>query len=295
MKIVTEAAALEPVPAGQRRAVVMTMGALHDGHLALVRHARQVADQVLVTIFVNPLQFDDSADLDRYPRALDADCALLAAEGVDLVYAPSERDVYPGATPIVTVSAGAINDVFEGAARPGHFDGVLTVVLKLINLTRPDVAVFGAKDAQQVIAVRTMVRDLSVPVEIAVAPTVRDADGLARSSRNVFLSPPQRVHALALSRALRAADAAAGVGADVTAVVQAGQQVLTAVPAVAVEYFAAVDPASAQPVPSDYRGEVVIAVAARVGQTRLIDNVTTSIGTTTRIGDLDDAPGGGTS
>ncbi|WP_061962944.1 pantoate--beta-alanine ligase [Demequina aurantiaca] len=276
MRTVTVASELG-APRGTR-AVVMTMGALHEGHLTLVRHARSIADEVLVTVFVNPLQFDDPADLERYPRTLGADAALLEAEGVDVLYAPALDDVYPGGVPIVTVAAGAINEVFEGAARPGHFDGVLTVVLKLMNLTRPDVAVFGAKDAQQVIAVRTMVRDLNVPVEIAVAPTVRDDDGLARSSRNVFLSASERDDALVLARALRAADAAAGSGAAVAEVIRAGEQVLADTPAVVVEYFAALDPASAQPVADDYRGDAVIAVAARVGKTRLIDNVATHLG-----------------
>ncbi|WP_430868358.1 pantoate--beta-alanine ligase [Demequina aurantiaca] len=276
MRTVTRASELSRAPQGTR-AVVMTMGALHGGHLALVRHARAIADEVLVTLFVNPLQFDDPADLEGYPRTLDADSALLEAEGVDILYAPDVDDVYPGGTPIVTVSAGAISDVFEGASRPGHFDGVLTVVLKLMHLTRPDVAVFGEKDAQQVIAVRTMVRDLNVPVEIAVAPTVRDDDGLARSSRNVFLSPGERADALVLSRALFAADAAARWGAAVPEALRAGAEVLASVPSARVEYFAALDPLSAQPVRGDYRGEVVIAVAARVGKTRLIDNVSSHI------------------
>jgi len=284
VKILTRASQIEAPSAGSTRAVVMTMGALHEGHLALVRHAREIADQVLVTIFVNPLQFNDPADLEQYPRTLEADCALLEAHGVDLVYAPAESDVYPSGVPIVSVCAGTINDVFEGALRPGHFDGVLTVVLKLMNLTRPDIAVFGAKDAQQVIAVRSMVRDLNVPVEVSVAPTVRDEDGLARSSRNVFLSTGERADALALSKALSAADACAQTGAGVADVLRAGRAVLDAFPGALTDYFAALDPASAHAVPSDYRGEVVIAVAARVGQTRLIDNVTTSIGTTPRLG-----------
>ncbi|MFO7243621.1 MAG: pantoate--beta-alanine ligase [Actinomycetes bacterium] len=278
MRIVHHATELPAPQAGRRRAVVMTMGALHEGHLALVRAARAAADEVVVTIFVNPLQFNDPADLERYPRTLDADAALLEPEGVDWVYAPDVEDVYPGGQPIVTVSAGSINDVFEGAHRPGHFDGVLTVVLKLMHLTRPDVAFFGQKDAQQVIAIRTMCRDLNVPVEIAVVPTVRDADGLALSSRNVFLSPQQRADALVLSRALRAADAAARQGASAADVVAAGRVVLAEVPSVVPDYLDALDPASAQPVPGDYRGEVVIAVAARVGETRLIDNIVTTIG-----------------
>jgi pantoate--beta-alanine ligase len=278
MRIIHSARELPTPKAGTRRAVVMTMGALHEGHLALVRAARDSADEVLVTIFVNPLQFNEAADLDRYPRTLDADAALLDREGVDWVYAPDVDEVYPGGRPIVTVNAGAINDVFEGAHRPGHFDGVLTVVLKLMNLTRPDVALFGQKDAQQVIAIRTMCRDLNVPVEITVVPTVRDADGLALSSRNVFLNPAQRADALALSRALHAAEQAAMDGASAPLAVAAGRAVLDESPGVVPDYFAAIDPTSAQPVADDYRGEVVIAVAARVGETRLIDNIVTSIG-----------------
>jgi pantoate--beta-alanine ligase len=278
MRILHTAAELPPPQAGTRRAVVMTMGALHEGHLALVRAARSQAEEVVVTIFVNPLQFNEAADLERYPRTLDADAALLEPEGVDWVYAPGVSDVYPGGSPIVTVNAGAINDVFEGAHRPGHFDGVLTVVLKLLHLTRPDVAFFGQKDAQQVIAIRTMCSDLNVPVEIAVVPTVREPDGLALSSRNVFLSAQERIDALVLSRALNAAGALAASGASAAAVIAAGKRVLADNPGVIPDYFAALDPASAQPVADDYRGEVVIAVAARVGQTRLIDNIVTTVG-----------------
>nr|WP_239066512.1 pantoate--beta-alanine ligase [Demequina activiva] len=268
--------------AGQRRAVVMTMGALHEGHLSLVRRARELADQVVVTIFVNPLQFTDAADLERYPRTLDADSALLEAEGADVVFAPSVEEMYPGGDPIVTVSAGDIGEVFEGEHRPGHFDGVLTVVLKLLHLTRPDVALFGAKDAQQVIAIRRMVHDLAVPVEIEAVPTVRDADGLALSSRNVHLSASERETSLALSRALFAARDAARNGASAAAVVDSGRAVLDsatrASAVLSVDYLAALDPSSSQPVPDDYRGDAVIAVAARVGATRLIDNVTVRIG-----------------
>jgi len=279
MQTVHKAAQLPAPREGVRRAVVMTMGALHEGHLTLVRHARTLADEVLVTVFVNPLQFNDPADLERYPRTLEADAALLEAEGVDLLYAPAVEDVYPGGTPLVTVNAGPINTHFEGAFRPGHFDGVLTVVLKLMHLTRPDVALFGQKDAQQVIAVRTMCRDLNVPVEVVAVPTVRDADGLALSSRNVFLSAAQRQDALALSRALGTADAVARTGtATVAQVLAAGRAVLDAASGVGTEYFGALDPRSAAPVPEDYRGEVVVAVAATVGNTRLIDNVVTEVG-----------------
>lgn len=278
MRTVHSAAELPAREPGRSRAVVMTMGALHEGHLALVRAARKQADEVLVTIFVNPLQFNEAADLERYPRTLDADAALLEPEGVDWIYAPDVEDVYPGGSPVVTVSAGAINDVFEGAHRPGHFDGVLTVVLKLMHLTRPDLAFFGQKDAQQVIAIRTMVRDLNVPVGIVVVPTVREPDGLALSSRNVFLSADERADALVLSRALSAAAEAAASGASADAVLATGRAVLAESLRVIPDYFAALDPASAQPVADDYRGEVVIAVAARVGQTRLIDNIVTTVG-----------------
>lgn len=273
MRLVETASGLDALPRAGRRAVVMTMGALHEGHLTLVRRAREIADQVVVTVFVNPLQFTEAADLERYPRTLEADCALLEPEGVDAVYAPDTGEVYPAGEPVVTVSAGAIGRVFEGEFRPGHFDGMLTVVLKLMHLTRPDVALYGQKDAQQLIAIRAMVADLNVPVEVVAVPTVRDADGLALSSRNVFLSPDERREALVLHRSLAAAAAAAGEGADVDGALAAGAEVLAAHPVVAVEYLAALDPVSSQAVPSGYRGDVVIAVAARVGGTRLIDNL----------------------
>ncbi|WP_062292655.1 pantoate--beta-alanine ligase [Demequina phytophila] len=260
------------------RAVVMTMGALHEGHLALVRAAREAADEVVVTIFVNPLQFDDAEDLDTYPRTLDEDCALLEPLGVDVVFAPGVEEVYPGGPPVVTVNAGRIGEVFEGAHRPGHLDGVLTVVCKLMHLTQPDLAFFGQKDAQQLIAVRTMVRDLTMGVEVVAVPTVRDADGLALSSRNVFLTAPQRAQALILSEAVMAADAAARAGADLDEAVSAAQAALAREPGVKLDYLAALDPVTAEGLDGDYRGEAVIAVAAHVGETRLIDNVVTRIG-----------------
>ncbi|WP_061961574.1 pantoate--beta-alanine ligase [Demequina flava] len=278
MIIARTAAEMDAVPRGSRRAVVMTMGALHEGHLALVRRAQELADQVVVTVFVNPLQFDEPEDFERYPRDLDADCALLEPLGVDVVFAPSESEMYPGGEPTVSVSAGVVGRVLEGAARPGHFDGVVTVVAKLLHLTEPDVAVFGAKDAQQVIAVRALVRDLNFPVEIATAATVRDDDGLARSSRNVFLSQAERERSLVLSRTLFEAQTWADAGASVDEVVAQGRAALEYADGVDVDYFAALDPADATEATGDYRGEVVIAVAARVGRTRLIDNVTTRIG-----------------
>ncbi len=278
MRLVHSAASIGAPAPGVTRAVVMTMGALHEGHLALVRAAREAADEVVVTIFVNPLQFNDAADLDRYPRSLEEDCALLSVEHVDVVFAPSTHEVYPGGEPLVTVSAGAIGEVFEGAHRPGHLDGVLTVVLKLMHLTRPHLAFYGAKDAQQLIAIRAMVRDLNVPVEIVGVPTVRAVDGLALSSRNAFLTHAERADALALSQALRRADAVARSGGTVAQALAAASEVFAHVPEVVVDYVAALDPQSAQAVPADYRGDALVAVAARVGQTRLIDNVATVFG-----------------
>ena len=253
-----------------RRAVVMTMGALHEGHLALVRAARERADQVVVTIFVNPLQFGPHEDFARYPRDLDADLVLLATAGADLVFAPGPNVVYPDGDPMVRVVAGPIETVLEGTIRPGHFSGVLTVVLKLLHLVSPDLAFFGQKDAQQLIAVRRMVRDLDVPVEVVAVPTVRDADGLALSSRNAYLTPEQRRPALALSKALHAGLAAASDGAG--AVRTAARAVLDGEPEIALDYVALIDPGSAQEVARGYRGDAILAVAARVGTTRLIDN-----------------------
>lgn len=263
------ASALADRPA--RRAVVMTMGALHEGHLELVRTARERADQVVVTIFVNPLQFGPAEDLDRYPRDLDGDVAKLESVGADLVFAPTVDEVYPR-SPVVTVLAGRIGEVLEGAHRPGHLDGVLTVVLKLLHLVDPDVALFGQKDAQQLVAVRRMVADLDVGVEVLGVPTVREADGLAMSSRNAYLAPQERVSALALSRALDAGRAAAEAGAGPLAVHRAAADVLAAEPGVAPDYLALTDPDLGE-VEQGYRGPALLLVAGRVGATRLIDNV----------------------
>ncbi|MDM7830442.1 pantoate--beta-alanine ligase [Cellulomonas edaphi] len=265
-----------------RRAVVMTMGALHAGHLSLVEQARQLADHVVVTIFVNPLQFGPTEDLARYPRDLEADLALLTGPHLlgpdDVVFAPDVAVMYPGGDPVVRVSAGRIGDVLEGAVRPGHLDGVLTVVLKLLHLTQPDVALFGQKDAQQLAAIRRMVRDLEVPVEIVGAALVRDDDGLALSSRNAYLSPEQRTSALALSAALAAGVAAAGDGAD--AVRAAARARLHAVDHAVdhVDYVALVDPDSFDEVPDDHSGEALLLLAARLGSTRLIDNTALVLG-----------------
>lgn len=260
------------------RAVVMTMGALHSGHLSLVTQARELAGQVVVTIFVNPLQFGAGEDLERYPRDLEGDLTLLAGVGADIVFAPTFDVVFPVGDPVVRVSAGRLGEVLEGVARPGHLDGVLTVVLKLMNLTRPDVSVFGQKDAQQLMAVERMVRDLDVPVSIVAAPTVRDADGLALSSRNAYLSPAERERALVLSRALRAGERAVhGQDGDADAVRAAARAALAGA-GVGLDYLALVDPLTAEEVPAGHRGPAVLAVAARVGPTRLIDNVPLRLG-----------------
>ncbi|KJY42908.1 pantothenate synthetase [Streptomyces sp. NRRL B-1568] len=265
-------------PSTGRRAVVMTMGALHEGHATLVRTARELvgADgQVVVTVFVNPLQFGPGEDLDRYPRTLDADVVIAEKAGADTVFAPSAAEVYPGGEPQVRITAGPMGERLEGAFRPGHFDGMLTVVAKLLHLTRPDVALFGQKDAQQLALIRRMVRDLNFPVEIAGVPTVREADGLALSSRNRYLSAADRKSALELSRALLAAHNVLELGPG--AVRHAAHVVLHAAasmePPVDLDYLALVDPADFTEVPDDHVGEAVLAVAAKVGATRLIDNM----------------------
>jgi pantoate--beta-alanine ligase len=256
--------------------VVMTMGALHDGHRELIRVARRRCEVIVVTVFLNPLQFAAGEDLSRYPRTLDSDLELCAAEDVDLVFAPSVAQVYPGGEPQVRVQAGPLGDVLEGASRPGHFDGVLTVVAKLLHMTRPDVAYFGQKDAQQLLLIRRMVTDLDFPVEVVAVPTVRESDGLALSSRNGYLTAADREVALALSRALAAGAAVAAGGPD--AVRRAALDVLDAQPGVGVDYLALVDPRDLSEVPTDFAGEALLAVAARVGTTRLIDNMPLTLG-----------------
>ncbi|MEU8175409.1 pantoate--beta-alanine ligase [Microbispora hainanensis] len=258
-----------------RIALVPTMGALHEGHRSLVRLAREHADHVVVSVFVNPLQFGPNEDFSRYPRTFDADLRVCEEEGVAVVFAPSAEDMYlPDRQ--VQVSAGGMGGVVEGAFRPGHFDGVLTVVLKLFNLVRPDVAVFGQKDAQQLALIRRMVADLDVPVSIVGAPTVREPDGLALSSRNRYLSEADRRTALALSRALRAGAARAGT-AGPAGILDAARAVLEEAarldPPLLLDYLILADPATFAPVADDHRGEAILAVAAKVGATRLIDNL----------------------
>jgi len=253
---------------------VPTMGALHEGHRELIRRAREAADHVVVSVFVNPLQFGEQADLERYPRTLEADAAVCEAEGVAVVFAPSVEDVYP--RPLeVTVSTGRMGRIVEGAARPGHFDGMATVVAKLFGMVRPDKAFFGQKDAQQLAVVRRLVEDLNLGVEIVAVPTVREADGLALSSRNRFLSEAERRTALALSRALFAGRDAVPDGVE--AVLAAARPVLDeaakADPPLSLDYLVLADPATFDPVEPGHRGPAVLAVAARVGATRLIDNL----------------------
>lgn len=327
--LLNTADALHRLPRTGRRAVVMTMGALHDGHATLVRTARDLAGptgQVVVTVFVNPLQFGANEDLDRYPRTLDADLAIARAAGADAVFAPAVDEVYPGGDPQVRISAGPMGGRLEGATRPGHFDGMLTVVAKLLHLTRPDLALFGQKDAQQLALIRRMVTDLNFAVDVVGVPTVREEDGLALSSRNRYLAPAERRTALALSRALFAgrdrlaaqaalraraeaapasdqratglarlgeirasADAhavsvavsAAGTGLP-DAVRAAARHVLEEAarqdPPLALDYLALVDPQDFTEVGPDFTGQAVLAVAAKVGTTRLIDNIPLEFG-----------------
>jgi pantoate--beta-alanine ligase len=256
--------------------LVPTMGALHDGHRQLVREARVLAGAdgvVVVSVFVNPLQFGPGEDLDRYPRTFEADLAACAEEGADVVFAPAVAEVYPGGDPLVTLDPGPLGSVLEGAARPTHFRGVLTVVAKLFGLVRPDLAVFGQKDYQQLVLVRRMVADLCLGVDVVGVETVRESDGLALSSRNRYLSADERRSALALSRALRAGADAAADGP--TAVLACAQEVLVAAPEVAVDYLALTGPELG---PAPEHGPARLLVAARVGTTRLIDNLAVGLG-----------------
>ena len=256
--------------------VVMTMGALHEGHATLIRQARAEARHVIVTIFLNPLQFGPHEDLARYPRTLDADMEICTREGVDLVFTPTPSVVYPDGDPAVRVSAGPLGNVLEGQARPGHFDGVLTVVGKLLHLTGADRAYYGQKDAQQLLLIRRMARDLDFPVEVVAVPTFRETDGLALSSRNTYLTESDRETALCLSRALRAGAAVAAEGPS--AVRRAARAVLIREPLALIDYLVLVHPATLEDVPEWYRGEALLAVAGRVGTTRLIDNIPVLMG-----------------
>jgi pantoate--beta-alanine ligase len=256
--------------------LVPTMGALHQGHRALLRLARQIAGDagsVVVSVFVNPLQFGAGEDFGGYPRAIERDLAICGEEGVSLVFVPAQEEMYPS-PPLVRVDPGPVGQVLEGRSRPGFFTGVLTVVLKLFQLTRPDVAVFGQKDAQQLALVRRMSADLDLGVGIAAVPIVRDPDGLAISSRNAYLSAAQRSTALALSRALAAGTAAAEAGP--AAVLGAARTVLDAAvaadPPLVLDYLELVDPVTFTGAGDGYHGQALLLVAAWCGTTRLIDN-----------------------
>ncbi|MFV0463380.1 MAG: pantoate--beta-alanine ligase [Nostocoides sp.] len=261
---------------GSDVAVVMTMGALHDGHATLIRQARARAERVIVTIFLNPLQFGPKEDLSRYPRTFDEDMEICTREGVDVVFAPSPTVIYPEGDPGVRVSAGPLGAVLEGQSRPGHFDGMLTVVCKLMNLTSGTSFYYGQKDAQQLVLIRRMVRDLDLHAEVISVATVREPDGLAMSSRNMYLTPDDREVALSLSRALTAGAAMAAEGPS--AVRRAARAVLVSEPLALVDYLVLVHPHTLEGVPEWYRGEALLAVAARVGTTRLIDNMPVVVG-----------------
>ena len=262
------------------RAVVMTMGALHDGHAELVREARRrvgPGGSVVVTVFVNPTQFGAGEDFERYPRTLSADVALAERAGADVVFAPDAVEVYGPARGFtegsVTIDPGSLGATLEGAARPGHFRGVLTVVAKLLAMTQPTMALYGEKDYQQLVLIRRMVRDLDLPVEVIGVPTVREPDGLARSSRNAYLSADERATATAVPQALDAVARRAAEGVE--AAIGAGSAILDAVPGIAVDYLVITDPELG---PAPVSGEARALIAVTVGSTRLIDNRAVTVG-----------------
>ncbi|VXC26546.1 4-phosphopantoate--beta-alanine ligase [Arthrobacter sp. 8AJ] len=289
-----ESARLLGAKQGVSQGLVPTMGALHEGHATLARTAVEQNDVVVASIFVNPLQFGDAVDLDRYPRTLDADLALLEEQGVDLAFAPSVEEVYPGGEPLVRITSGRLGDKWEGASRPGHFDGALTVVAKLLHYGMPAAglpagpagsaggslpayrAYFGQKDAQQLALVRRMVSDLNFPVEIVGVPTVRAMDGLALSSRNRFLSDAERDAALVLSRALRLLEERANAHEPLD--LDSALAMVESQPLVSLDYFDVVDPGTLEPLAENcretpFRGEALALIAAKVGPVRLIDNI----------------------
>jgi pantoate--beta-alanine ligase len=258
--------------AGKRLGFVPTMGALHEGHLSLVRAARASCDALAASIFVNPTQFGPNEDLAKYPRMFDRDREMLEREGVDLLFAPSVEEMYPaGAVTWVTVEG--LSDKLDGRSRPGHFRGVATVVAKLFNVVEPDAAFFGQKDAAQVAVIRRMGRDLNLPVEIVVCPIIREPDGLAMSSRNVYLNPEQRKQALALRHSLlRVQELVTAGERNANKLVAAGREEFARENAVRLDYFEIVDPETLDPIPDISQGALA-AVAAFVGSTRLIDNI----------------------
>lgn len=261
------------LPAGARLGFVPTMGALHEGHLSLMRQAREAADVVIASIFVNPLQFGPNEDLSRYPRPIEADIAKLEDLGVDALFLPSVEDMYPpGASTVVEETS--VSGPLCGAVRPGHFRGVATVVLKLLNLVQPHVAVFGQKDAQQCAVIERMVRDFDVPVAILRGPIVREADGLALSSRNVYLSAEDRAAAPLIFASLRAAEAAYRAGeTDAGRLIGIGRDVLVGSARIAVQYWEVRDPESLEALEKAGERGALLAVAVQLGTTRLIDNL----------------------
>lgn len=276
MTVVREVEEVRSAVANARRlhlsvGLVPTMGALHEGHVSLIRAARQECDQVVVWLFVNPTQFGPKEDLTRYPRPFEKDYALCLREGVDLLFAPPVTEVYPDGFRTVVAVEG-LQDVLEGKSRPGHFRGVCTVVLKMLNMVGPDLAYFGQKDAQQVIVVQQMLRDLNVPVRLRICPTVREPDGLALSSRNQYLSDEERRQALVLYRALCAGrDGILAGERDGEAVRRTMERVVAGVPAARLDYAAVVQARTLEPL-GQLAGTVLLALAVRLGATRLIDN-----------------------
>lgn len=258
---------------GGRIGLVMTMGALHDGHLSLVKAAREDSDHVVVSIYVNPLQFGPGEDFEAYPRDLDADVALL--DGVDVVFAPTDEEMYPR-TPLVRIDPGPVATILEGKTRPTHFAGVLQVVHKVFNLVRPHAAWFGQKDAQQLALIRTMVADLDMPLEIKSVPIKREESGLAMSSRNQYLSDVEREQALGLSRALGEGKNVADAGGSASEVLATAREAIAEAEGVKLDYLELVDRETFVSLESD--GEAVLVVAAWVGSTRLIDNMEVTVG-----------------
>jgi pantoate--beta-alanine ligase len=256
----------------KRVGLVPTMGALHEGHLSLVRAAKKECDAVAVSIFVNPTQFGPTEDLAKYPRQMERDRALLEEEGVDILFAPSVEEIY-GRGSITWVLVESLSEKLDGRSRPGHFRGVATVVAKLFNIVEPQIAYFGQKDAAQLAVIRRMVRDLNFPVEIIAGAIVREPDGLAMSSRNAYLSPEERGRALVLQRSLRRAEAEFQSGQRIGAkLISAALEVLASEPQVAVDYLEVINPDTLEPV-ERITQPALLAIAARVGSTRLIDNV----------------------